>query len=314
MTYVRATETKGALSILIFHRVLPAADDLLPGEMDAARFDELMGHIREAIQVLPYRIAVAELSLAHFPSVRIRHFDDGYADNLVHRGADPTPPWCPATVFIATAYLDGGCMWNDIVIDACRRTQRDEIDLAFVGLGTRRVDCMANRRALVGDLLGKMKYLDLETRDEMARKVAIAADVDRPREMMLSSAALGAFSGYGIEIGAHTRRHPILARTPESAAWDEIAEGRRELAQLLGKPVTLFAYPNGKPGTDYTAEHVRMVREAGFEGAVSTAWGAASSQSDFFQLPRFTPWRTDSLRFDLLLAKNLRRGCEERAV
>ena len=36
--------------------------------------------------------------------------------------------------------------------------------------------------------------------------------------------------------------------------------------------MTLFAYPNGRPNDDYHAEHVRMVKEAGFDAAVSTSW------------------------------------------
>ncbi len=69
----------------------------------------------------------------------------------------------------------------------------------------------------------------------------------------------------------------------------------------------LFAYPNGRPQQDYTAEHVAMVRDAGFAAAVSTARGAADRTTDPFQLPRFTPWRREPLGFDLLLARNLRQ-------
>jgi hypothetical protein len=49
-----------------------------------------------------------------------------------------------------------------------------------------------------------------------------------------------------------------------------------------------------------------MVREAGFEAAVSTAWGA-SRAPDYFQLPRFTPWDRHPRRFTLRLARNLRQ-------
>ena len=43
----RALSLTGAppLSVLIFHRVLPAADPLFPGELDAARFDRLMAMV-----------------------------------------------------------------------------------------------------------------------------------------------------------------------------------------------------------------------------------------------------------------------------
>ena len=66
-----------------------------------------------------------------------------------------------------------------------------------------------------------------------------------------------------------------------------------------------FAYPNGKPGRDYRADHAKMVREIGFDAAVSTAHGAARAGSDLYQLPRFTPWDRGSARFMLRMAQNM---------
>jgi hypothetical protein len=76
--------------------------------------------------------------------------------------------------------------------------------------------------------------------------------------------------------------------------------------------VRLFAYPNGKPGRDYSREHVDMVRELGFEAAVSTAWGVGHAASDPYQLPRFTPWDKTPGRFALRLLHNTFRTGAER--
>ena len=48
-----------------------------------------------------------------------------------------------------------------------------------------------------------------------------------------------------------------------------------------------------------------MVKELGFEAAVTTAWGVSRRSSDRHQLPRFTPWDRGRLAFGLRLAKNL---------
>jgi peptidoglycan/xylan/chitin deacetylase (PgdA/CDA1 family) len=109
----------------------------------------------------------------------------------------------------------------------------------------------------------------------------------------------------GMEIGGHTVHHPILASIPADEARREIAEGKAALEAMTGAPLRLFAYPNGKPHEDYLAEHVAMAREFGFEGAVSTSWGARKENADVFQLPRFTPWDKGRLRFALRLARNL---------
>ena len=52
---------------------------------------------------------------------------------------------------------------------------------------------------------------------------------------------------------------------------------------------------------------VDMVRQLGFESAVSTVAGVATADSDLLQLPRFTPWERDRLRFGMRMASNLRR-------
>jgi len=306
---------RGRLSILIYHRVLAAADPMFPGEPDAARFAAMVAHVKQRFHVLPLDDAIARLRSGTLPSRALAlTLDDGYADNLDVAAPILRRHGVPATVFVATAYLDGRCMWNDVVIEACRTTTRAEVDLEFAGLGRRGVGGIAERRALADDLLGKLKYLTLDERDAAAARVAEAAGTEPARGLMMSPAGVRDLARYGVAVGAHTCRHPILAETPDADAWREITDSRRVLEEITGKPVPLFAYPNGKPERDYRAQHVRMVREAGFAAAVSTAPGAASPASDVFQLPRFTPWRDSPMRFDLLMMQNLRRGPELRAV
>jgi peptidoglycan/xylan/chitin deacetylase (PgdA/CDA1 family) len=108
----------------------------------------------------------------------------------------------------------------------------------------------------------------------------------------------------GMEIGAHTMTHPILAQLDRERADLEIRDSKRRLEEITGNPVTLFAYPNGKPSRDYRREHVATVRALGFEAAVTTAWGVAHAASDTYQLPRFTPWDRTPAKFILRLLRN----------
>jgi hypothetical protein len=52
---------------------------------------------------------------------------------------------------------------------------------------------------------------------------------------------------------------------------------------------------------------VRIVRETGYEGAVTSSPGAARRGTDPFQIPRFTPWETAPLRFALRMSNNAMR-------
>jgi peptidoglycan/xylan/chitin deacetylase (PgdA/CDA1 family) len=165
---------------------------------------------------------------------------------------------------------------------------------------------VVERRNAIGALIKQLKYLDLDQRLTQVSRLAAAVGSPLPDNLMMRSSQVRELHQAGMEIGGHTVRHPILATLPPDEARAEIANGKRALEELIGDQVRLFAYPNGKPGADYRAEHVAMVNELGFEGAVSTAWGASRGSPDLFQLPRFSPWDRDRLRFALRMARNLR--------
>ena len=302
-----ALASRGRLSILIFHRVLPERDALFPGEPTAREFDALLAHLKARFSVLPLREAVDRLYGATLPRAALAvTFDDGYADNLALAAPLLRKHGVPATLFVASGYLDGGLMWNDRVIAAFRSTSRTQLDLQAHGLGAFPTGSTADRRTGIERLLREIKHRPALERERLASAVLDVSGVDPPKNLMLTSDGVRALQAHGVDVGAHTVTHPILARVSRDEAWREICEGKRALESIVGRHVPLFAYPNGHPGDDYTPDHVRMVREAGFTAAVSTAWGAANRTSDRMQLPRFTPWTRKPLRFDLLMLRNLR--------
>jgi len=307
--------SRGRLSVLIFHRVLPERDPLFPNEPTARDFDALLRHIKSRFNVLPLAQATTRLYDGTLPTRALSiTFDDGYADNVEIAAPILRAHGLTATIFIATGYLDGGVMWNDVVIEAFRACKRSEFDLEALGLGKHRIGSLTERRAAIERVLHSIKYLSSQQREQRADEIIAIAGVPAPRELMMSRDSVRSLAADGMHIGAHTVRHPILARMSPQDAWMEIVESKRELERVLGGPVHLFAYPNGKPGDDYGAEHVRMVHEAGFRAAFSTAWGAASRASDVLQLPRFMPWTREPLKFDLLMLRNLRQRFEQKAA
>jgi peptidoglycan/xylan/chitin deacetylase (PgdA/CDA1 family) len=94
----------------------------------------------------------------------------------------------------------------------------------------------------------------------------IASDAD-PRAT-LTPAEIGELSRQpGIEIGAHTARHPILSRAPAARQRDEIADNQAALGRWTGRPVRALAYPNGRPRLDYDEATVDIVRDLNFDFA-----------------------------------------------
>lgn len=303
---------RGKLSILIFHRVLPRPDPLFPDEPDAARFDELMQWIAAWFNVLPLDEAVSRLrSQTLPPRAACITFDDGYADNYTVALPILQRHGLKATFFIASGFLDGGRMWNDTVIEAVRGAKVAELDFGLPSVPAGSVGTDAEKRGLLSRLLPAVKHLPPTERDEVVARIAEVSGALLPDDLMLKSEQVRGLRDAGMLIGAHTVTHPILAACSDEKAWSEIKTGREQLELILGERVGLFAYPNGKPGTDYTHQHVEMVARLGFDAAVSTSWGANQASSDRFQLLRFTPWSRGRWKFAAHLAQNLRRDAPE---
>ncbi|MBS0354169.1 MAG: polysaccharide deacetylase family protein [Proteobacteria bacterium] len=293
------------LSALIFHRVFPVQDPFYPSEVYAEKFDELLSILVRRFNVLPLGEAIALWRDGRLPPrALVITFDDGYADNFTVAYPILRKHGVEAAFFIASGYLDGGVMFNDLVIESLRRTQLDEIDLEWLGLGRVNIADLPRRRSVTNEVLLKVKYLSLQAREEALARLISETQVDRPVDLMMSSEQLRALRDGGMEIGGHTMNHPILAVLDDQAAENEVVLNRAHLTQILGEPPRFFAYPNGKPGVDYLARDVRIIRRAGYEAAFTTSRGSIGKESDRFELPRFTPWERTSTRFSLRLAQN----------
>lgn len=300
---------RARLSVLIFHRVLDEPDELFPGEVDARRFDRICSWVREWFNVLPLDEAVERLTQGRLPSRAMAiTFDDGYEDN--HRVALPILQrhGLAATFFISTGFLEGGCMWNDSLIEAVRSARPGELELAPLtggSLGTVAINDTASRRRAIEYILSHAKYLSPDVRRDFCGQVIELTGSTPPKRLMMTPDQVRALRVAGMQVGAHTVSHPILARLDEAEARREILVSKTTLESVLGESVTLFAFPNGRPVDDYTERDVRLARECGFAAAFSTVWGAADGKADPYQLPRFTPWDRTRWRFGARLLGNL---------
>lgn len=306
---------RGKLSILTYHRIHATSDPLFPDEPTREQFDDHVGSLCRVFNVVPLDDALDMLRDGRVPPrAAAITFDDGYADNaevalpiLRQHGAN-------ATFFISTGYLDGGRMWNDSVIEAIRGARGSVLDLGYIGLGTHAIATLEQRRAAIAALIRELKYLPPEQRSGKVEGVCAASGAILRNDLMMRRDQVRALHAAGMRIGAHTVTHPILANVDPAVARHEIAAGREALQSIIGSPVTLFAYPNGKAGEDYLPTHVAMVRELGFKAAVSTTWGIADGDSDFFELPRIMPWDKQGWLLSLRLLVNLSRPGSKQAA
>ncbi len=301
---------KSLLTTLIYHRVLAQPEPLRPGEVDAATFARHMAFLARNFQVLPLPDAVRMLRGNRLPRrAACITFDDGYADNLTVALPILKHHRLPATVFVATGYLDGGRMFNDTVIELVARTPATKLDFRQFGLAVFPTGSVEERRETVGALLDHVRYLPPQQREPLvAQMVEVSGCANLPKDLMLTTSQVGELFRSGIEIGGHTDAHTILKTLNDDAARAEILHGKRRLEEIVGQPLKVFAYPNGRPERDYTARHVEMISELGFEAAVTTAYGVANSSSDVFQLPRFTPWGRSTTMLSARMTQNALLG------
>ena len=297
----------GKLSIFIFHRVLPQPDPLFPDEPCSHRFDEIMGWVARWFNTLPLEEAVERLGQGQLPArAAAITFDDGYADNLLQATPILKKHGLHATFFISTGFLDGGIMWNDVIIESIRSAKLSHLNLSFLDLGTLMIGTHNEKRSAIDQVIRLIKHRPGENRDEIVERIREACGGYIPQDLMLTTTQMRALRQSGMSIGAHTVSHPILAKLDEQAAIHEIADSRDYLEGQLREKVPLFAYPNGKLGADYTVGHAEIARKLGFQAAVSTNWGVCSSRSNIFQLPRFTPWDRNLIKFGLRMFSNYR--------
>ena len=297
---------KPRLSILIYHRVFAQPDSFHADVPDTTMFSWQMQLLHRYYNVVPLAQAIELLKSGELPArTACVTFDDGYADNFLH-ALPVLKQWqIPATFFVASGFLNGGMMWNDVVLESIRHLEDDQLDLQTVGLDQYHLGNLQQRQQLAAQLLPTIKYMLPGQRNEVTQHLAELAKHQLPDDLMMTTDQLKQLHASGMEIGGHTVSHPILSSLTTQQVEQEISDGAEQLSALLdGANIRYFAYPNGKPEQDFTNEHANIVKQLGFEGAVSTHCSSATAGSDLYQLPRFTPWDTTPFKFAARLMKN----------
>lgn len=89
-----------------------------------------------------------------------------------------------------------------------------------------------------------------------------------------------AMSKDGFPFGGHTRTHKNLLSISRQEAEDEVGSGKRDLEELLQKPVYSFAYPYGT----FNEQISTIVKDLGFRAARTVHTDNTHSRQDLFKL------------------------------
>jgi peptidoglycan/xylan/chitin deacetylase (PgdA/CDA1 family) len=216
-------------------RVNATRDPIFPGDPHAASFEAMLRLVASCFTVIPLHEAVQGLERGTLPRGALAiTFDDGYADNATVALPILARLGLPATFFVAAGFIDGGRMFNDVVIESVRAFAGTQCDLG--PWGRHDVATPAQKAATIAALIAASSTSRPRRATTPSRTSPIASRCrDRP-SLMMTSAQVRALSSAGMDVGGHTLTHPILARIPGGRCEREIAAGREALEGLTRAP------------------------------------------------------------------------------
>jgi peptidoglycan/xylan/chitin deacetylase (PgdA/CDA1 family) len=274
------------LVVLMLHR-LSDRPDPWPLSTSPASFARMLGWLRRRDALVGLEQGLRALDTTHHGATRYAiTFDDGYRDNLrlVDAGIAPVP----AVVYVATAHMGGEPIWIYRILHSVEARTRDHIDLGLLGLGQFDLSSEFDRERFYRLLPPRLKQLGPAALEQWVGAI-VAQAKPRPRDTdqqeMLDWNDVRQLEADGVEIGAHTRHHVLLAQADGATAGKEIASSRDDLALQLRAAPAHFAYPNGG-AADFGERDVAMVRAAGFRTAVTSIEGVNRRGVDPYRILR----------------------------
>lgn len=291
--------------ILMYHRVAIVPDDPWGLAVDPKRFEEQIAYVKQHRTPMSMDQLVERLRSKALPADAVAiTFDDGYRDNLINAKPVLARHGVPATLFLATGFVDQDApfWWDELatMILASRQAVHDqqvcageavtfdwgEAERSDIAGGWRASDepRTARQNAYLA-IWRKLKRATAEDREvamnALRHRLGTAHDaLGRP----MSSDEIRALLSDGlVELGAHTVTHPALTFLSRSESCREIEDSGQQCRELAIKCVNGFAYPYGDMSLEVRSEVARL----GFSWACSTEGAFVDGkQPDIYTLPR----------------------------
>jgi len=305
--------------ILMYHRIANDPVDNWRLSVSSAHFAQQLQVLRRTRYPLPLAEFTSRLLAGTLPQNAVAlTFDDGYFDNLEAGKPLLSAADVPATVFLATGYLNrSGEIWSDelaklILLGSCRQSFELKVRSRFIPVqlgtksparkdGTVRATTLKRRQAALTEIWEVLRHLDDNERSdimaELRSKIEVINFRASPGRAMTSEEVLTLVKDGLVTIGAHTVTHPVLPALEPAACYREIKESKLACEALVGVPVQSFAYPYGR----FDGKSRAAVETAGFTFACSTRHQPAFATSDIFVLPRIRVSNMDGDAFDMAL-------------
>jgi peptidoglycan/xylan/chitin deacetylase (PgdA/CDA1 family) len=293
-------------TILIYHHVHERLNEYNAESTDRVQFDWHMKLVKRVFHPITIDKVAEVCGTNGCPSrAVVVTFDDGYADNYSEALPILKKYEMPAAIYLAVEALESGYMWNEAVASLIQEMQGPSLDLTGFELGVYPIASFSDREIAIADVIERMKPLKTEIQKDIVKYITDHyGQVKTPPQMLSASQLKNLAEERLITLGCHTLTHPMLSQIGIKEAENDISASKAALEEITSAPVKHFAYPYGKYGEHFHAEHVNLIAKLGFKTAVTTDWGAVSNTSSRYMLTRFTPWDNSPLKFYLRLCSN----------
>lgn len=276
---------RNRLTVLAYHRIAdrdtPQFDTYAPNvSATPAEFADQVDFIKQHFHVVSLPDVLGwlrgEVELPPYPALIT--FDDGYRDNFdnalpVLRSRD-----LPAVVFLATDCIGSSApFYWDLAAYCFNLTRQTSVDLPL--LGRRSWQHRHQREAILDSWIEALKRCEESDKKaavaELPGRLQVSVADDAFADLHLTWAQIREMQSSGVQMGAHTRSHPILSRIPLARAREEIVQSKAVIQAETGTEVVSFAYPNGGR-EDFGPEHRTLLRQAGIQAGFSLLPGPAN--------------------------------------
>jgi len=281
------------LLILAGHCVATPANAALGPQMriGAPELERILAWFAKRYEVLEVGRALERLAQPGKQSLVALSMDDGYKDNRTELLPLLARLRLSATIYLESAPLDERRVnWTHKFFWTLERAGPETFVEAYLARAKdeRTRTLLAAQRSSY-QLKRVLKYeAPLAERMRIVDELFRAAGGDERAlcdQLYLSWDEVRELDRAGIELGAHTVSHEILARLEPVAAAREIRDSKASLERGLGHPVRSFAYPFGRRW-DYSPAAKEAVRASGLASATCTHAGTNGAAADRFELKR----------------------------
>jgi peptidoglycan/xylan/chitin deacetylase (PgdA/CDA1 family) len=281
--------TRRSFRILTYHRF---AQRFCTGGIESLR--RQCAFLKRHFEVLPLsHIGECLRSGTRIPDrALVITIDDGYRDILLDACPVFREAGIPATVFLITGFLDGKLWpwWNQVEY-AVQHSRKTSVDMAIAGQKQQvALQTAQQRDETQAAICSRLVRVPNRSRIGFLRALPEMFEIEIPPEppsdyTPLSWDEVRSLTASGIEFGAHTLTHPVLPSIEDvDEMKEEIVGSKARIDHELGRPTAHFCYPNG----DANDTVLEVVKQAGFEMAVTTRSGMNVPGEDPYLLKRFS--------------------------